>query len=404
MAHSKYSPSSAHRYIACPGAVVLEQDYPNETSPYAEEGTLAHELAERILRCETLSDSDFDDETYPDMRDYVQQYVDQVLAAKAQLEGQGFDVQMYVEQKVDFSAIAGVEGQAGTADVVLLATDNESAVIEVHDLKYGLGVLVEAQDNPQLLTYASGVTYALRDFIDDFLEADIERVSVYIHQVRRDSLSMASYTLEEIDAFVGELSQAIQKAERQTKDNLELNPGEKQCRFCKARLDCPARTKLVFDNLVGDFENYEELEVKLVEAKQNLYELTDERVGEILHILPIIEDWCKDLRAKAYSTFEAGGDIPGWKIVEGRAGARKWVDDKEAESLLFEALEDAAYERKVLSPAKAEKLLKDNIETWSFMQKHIRQDATKPVLVTDDNPKPAITFGNPADDFENLEE
>ena len=401
MAHSKYSPSSAHRYIACPGAVVLEQDYPDETSPYAEEGTLAHELAERILNGQTLCDADFDDENYPDMRDYVQQYVDQVLTAKTQLEGQGFDVQMYIEQRVDFSAIAGVEGQSGTADVVLLATDSESAVIEVHDLKYGLGVLVEAQDNPQLLTYASGVTYALRDFI----EVDIERVSVYIHQVRRDSLSMASYTIEEIDAFVADLSHAIKKAEQQTHNDLDLNPGEKQCRFCKTKLDCPGRTKLVFDVIFGDFENYEnheELDVKFTKAKQDLYKLTDERVGEILHILPIIEDWCKDVRAKAYQTIEAGGSIPGWKMVEGRAGARKWADDKEAEVLLFEALQDEAYERKLLSPAKAEKLLKDNVETWSFMQTHIRQDATKPVLVTDDNPKPALTFGDVAEDFQDL--
>lgn len=159
MAHAKLSPSSAKRWMTCPGSVELSKDRPDESSSFADEGTDAHELAARCLESGKNA-NDFLGETMgkgnvvgADMAYNVQAYVDYVRNMASEIPG----AQLLVEQRLPIGHLTGEEGAKGTADVVILGGEE----IIVVDLKYGRGVAVEAEDNPQLQIYGLG---AVREF------------------------------------------------------------------------------------------------------------------------------------------------------------------------------------------------------------------------------------------------
>jgi len=369
-AHAKLSASGAHRWIACPGSVKAEEGLPDKTSSFAEEGTVAHDIAERALRlgfnCDTLCDR-------PDLEhiaDPAQVYVDYVRALPGKLR--------FIETRVDFSE--WVPGGFGTADAIVIEED--SATLHIADLKFGKGVRVDAQNNPQAMLYALGA-YSMFSFLHE-----IERVKIAIVQPRIDNISEWEISVHDLLKW-GEVARAA--AEATAQPNAKRVPGEKQCRFCKAKATCPALMKLTEQTLLMDFEEHDE------PAAPN--KLTDEQLGEALKARPVIEAWLNAVETLVKQRLSAGDQFPGWKLVEGRAN-RAWIDEESAAKELEWLVGDRAFTRKLISPSQAEKALgkehKKAIESLAF------KPQGKAALAPASDPRPPITAS--VDDFDDVSE
>ncbi|KAK1548903.1 hypothetical protein Q3G72_003266 [Acer saccharum] len=245
--------------MRCPGSLFMESTYSDKSSEFADEGTAAHHLASECLEGE--HDAKFflgkhihvqekhtewcdkpGKDVYlvdADMTREVQKYVDYVRAAV----GNG---KLHIEQRLPIFGGA-IPDQFGTSDVVIVF-DTELVIC---DLKYGRGVQVFAENNPQMMLYALG---ALDEF--DPL-GDIETVRMVIHQPRLNHVDEWTCSVGDLRAFEQEAIAAGKKAlsiKSLHGGQVFLNPGEKQCQFCKAKGDCPALRDKVLATVAGDFE------------------------------------------------------------------------------------------------------------------------------------------------------
>ena len=301
-AHARFSPSQAYRIKECPGSVALcEQAPPEPPSPYAEEGTKAHEHMERLMIRTRASDWD----TVPeDMRPHLRvftDYVDEVLK-----EGV---FEMQVEARLE---IPGIPGAGGTVDCLLV--DKRNGRIEVIDLKYGQGVIVEVDESPQLKQYALAAVMNLKPPEDWKVRITIIQPRAQHHEGPIRSVDMTAGDLYE---FSLEVFDMVEKA---SKPNAPRNPGS-WCNWCQARTICPEIQELAARTCRDDFSDITQI---TPDIGNDL--MFPDRIGDILTAGVIIKRWLSSVEKLAINRLQAGEEIPGWKLVAQKP-TRKWRAD-----------------------------------------------------------------------------
>lgn len=298
MKHAILSASGAHRWLKCTPSARLELEFDDTSGEAAAEGTAAHELSEYKLRnalnreCEKPSSVYHSDE----MEFHTDGYVQYILEVIEEVKQKTKDPLILIEQRLDFSNY--VPEGFGTGDCVIVGND----VVHVIDFKYGQGVLVEAETNPQMMLYALG---ALNLFDGIY---DIEQVCMTIYQPRRENLSVFTIAKEELLDWANNVLQP--KAELAFAGEGEYVAGD-WCRFCRASVKCRARAEA-------------NLKVAKYEFKKPPL-LTDEEIADILTSIADLTKWANEITSYATSAaVNHGKEWPGFKVVEGRSIRRAY--------------------------------------------------------------------------------
>jgi hypothetical protein len=417
LAHSKWSASGFESIMLCPGKKVLEAGKPNSTSKYAAEGTAAHQVLTWALQQElpaahflnTAIEADgFVFVVDEDMARHVQVCIDYANDLK------GDDGIIFADIRVNYSSYLDTpEVEAwGTADVIVA----RGAELIVVDFKYGMGVEVSAEKNPQMSLYGLGALQQFQGIVDTFTS-----VRLAISQPRiKTAPSEYDLTVDELEAWgrgaareaVGTCQKAAAPHELTPNDweLVYLRPGEKQCKFCKAKATCPAlRAEVslaVHDQSAASPEEFTDLMLSPVEGTSP--DVDDAAwLAACLSKADLIEDWCKAVRAEVERRLLAGDGVPGYKLVQGKKGNRQWADAKAAEAMLKTMrvkLEDM-YDFKLISPTSADKLAKAEVigkRQWPKLQELIVQREGSPHVAPASDPRTALDVKPAIDDFENI--
>jgi hypothetical protein len=377
--HAKLSPSSAVRWMTCPGSVTLSEGIEDTGSSNASEGTMMHAFAAQCL--ETGTDAvgyigQTDNETglilQAKQAKDVQFYVDHVRDIVRSTGGE-----LRVEQRLPIGWMTGEEGAHGTADAVIVTPDE----LIIVDAKFGFKE-VDADDNPQLMIYAAAAWDELK------VAYDFQRVRIAISQPRLLAKPEFSFSMEDLHNFVAEVAFA---AELTRYDPDTLVPSEKGCQWCRAKAICPAlRTTVMddFDTVVPETADQDDL--ARVMANANL-----------------IEGWVKAVRAEVERRLLAGEPVTGYKLVQGKRGNRMWVNPDDAEAALkaMRIKHDQMYDYKLASPTSIEKLAKaEEIgpRQWAKIQALITQSEGQPSVAPESDKRPALVTSAAASDFDDV--
>ena len=372
--HAVLSASSSHRWLNCSPSARLEQEFEDRETEAAAEGTAAHALCEHKLRRALKMQSRKPISKYDceEMDTHTDNYVQFVLETIAQAKEHCADPIINIEQRLDFSCY--VPHGFGTGDCIIIA----DKTLHIIDFKYGQGVLVEAEQNPQMMLYALG---ALR--IYDTLY-DIEDVVMTIYQPRRENISTWTITVSDLLSWAE--NELVPKARLAFDGKGEYMPGP-WCTFCKAAVKCRARA-----------------EEKLALARYEFAQpplLTDAEIEEILGKLDDLTRWADEIKSYAQdAALNHGKQWHGYKVVEGRS-VRKYSD----EEAVIEAANAAGYHdifRKTLLPITEMEKLMGKQEFAEVLSGLIIKPAGKPTLVPITDKRPAMTNVNI--DFNEIQE
>ncbi len=361
--HALLSASSAHRWLHCPPSARLCENYEDKGSDYAAEGTDAHTLCEYKLRkalgmeaYDPTEDLSFFNQEMDDCASGYAAYVlEQVEAAKETCP----DPVVLIEQRVDFSR--WVEQGFGTADCIIIA----DGILQIIDFKYGLGVLVSAEENPQMMCYGLGAL----EIFDCLYEIDTVRMTIY--QPRRENLSAYELSKDDLLRWADEVLKPA--ADLAFAGDGNFLCGE-WCGFCKAKTVCRSRADANMELARYDF--------KVPPL------LTDEDVEEILARVDDLVSWATDIKEYALQQAISGKEWSGWKLVEGRSN-RRYTNEAAVAAAVTKAGFDP-YEQKVLGVTAMQKLLgKARFE--EVLAGLIEKPQGKPALVPISDKRPAMS-------------
>ena len=367
MAHSRFSPSATERDTLCAPSFLLNEQLPDRNSTDSAHGTAAHHLGELCLRTDKdtatyagcmiavgpkgecrfvhlnapLRDDEQGFEVDDEMVAAVQSYVD----ACREIPGDH-----YVEVRVEHTRYCPdvdewgdpLPPQYGTSDHI--GVNAKAREMYVDDLKYGKGVKVFAERNKQATKYALGAVDEydwLYDFDDDWT------VFVRIHQPRLDHLDVWKTTIGELRAFGEQIKLELTEV---FNPDAPFNPGEKQCRFCKAASRCKAKHEYVHSIAALAFDDEDQLTDPRL--------LTNEDLAEAWQRYPLFKQHYEAIVTELLHLMKNGEPAPGLKLVVGNTH-RQWKDPVAVKAKLKElgVSPDAIEKRKLVSPNEAEKLL-----------------------------------------------
>ncbi|WP_346347581.1 DUF2800 domain-containing protein [Gardnerella vaginalis] len=372
--HALLSASSAHRWLHCPPSAKLTAGVTEAPSEAALQGTAAHALAEHKLRRALKQQSKRpvskyeDDEMNTHTDDYVAYVLEQYEQAKQTTPG----AVIYIEQHLDFSNV--VPGGFGTGDCLIVA----DGTLHVIDLKYGLGVLVEAEWNPQMMLYAIGAL-ALFDAL-----YDIEQVALTVFQPRRENVSTWTISVTELNKWAEQTLKPA--AELAAKGEGEFYAGA-WCQFCRIASTCRARAEANLELAKFEFAPPAELSA--------------DEVADVLAQIPGLTRWASDVQDYALSQALSGERYEGFKLVAGRS-IRKYTD----ETAVAEAAKAAGYrdiyKRSLLTITAMEKLMGKK-QFSEILGDLVVKPEGKPTLVPVTDKRPELQVSTAADDFTNID-
>lgn len=429
-AHSKFNPSGSDKRYLCPASYAVEQQCEDGSSSFAEEGTDCHELSAACLN--TGNPAEFYlGKTMGNGYTVTDEMAESVNAYVAKIREYANGHSLLVEQKVTYAPAVGISDDEGwgTSDAVIITSDCEE--LQVHDAKFGY-LQVDASTAPEEVSeevaeylqeavekesaYVEIVRedgtvirkgnrqlmcYALGAYLDFGMLGDFKRIRLVIHQPRLGHLSEWDCTVDDLMAFAKEEAYAILQCRNAETihssgaldaDSSYFNPGPKQCRFCRFAGQCVPLANHV---------------AKLVHG--NPISLTPRRLGEVIDEAPLIGAWLKAIRAEGERRAFAGtppiGKDGAFKLVRGRRGKRRYVDEAAAEAQLkqFRLKLKQMYKFTLISPTAAEKVLKTKPKQWEKLQPLITQSEGGISLAPATDKRPAYAADTPsADDFEDL--
>ena len=361
MAHAKLSPSAAKRWMACPGSLRLCAGIPYQSSTYADEGSVAHAVAEAVLR-----------EASGTAAAYVGRYglagkngVKIVTADKAKGFSQAHRitqemaaaVQIYIDHvrslpgdtrviEAKVSAEAYAPGVYGTADAIIV---DPFETLYVCDYKHGAGVPVYPEENPQAMIYALG---ALAEY-----DMECENVEIIIVQPRADEeRPIKSWRISTEDLRKWGQNELAEAVARTMKPDAPVCAGE-HCRFCPAQPKCPA---IAQEALAVAQQEFSPVAIPAKISLPSPELMTDDQISKMLHFAEnILSPWIKEVTGYVQNRMEQGYKLPDWKLVRKRS-IRKWADEEQVVARLGVKLQGKIYDMKVKSPAQMEKVLKDH--------------------------------------------
>lgn len=435
MAHAQLGPSGSDRWMSCAGSIALSTDLPNRSNDAADQGTCYHFLASECLTLEldvasfigTTVIVDADDECYfkedfppglkarytevvdQDNADYLQRYLDYVRTA-------GHGQRTFVEVAVPIDHLTGEQDAEGTADCVII--NAEQRELHVTDLKFGRGVEVFAEENPQMMMYALG---AIAKYPDE--TASLTNIRLTICQPRSGDGKPKEWTctrqhLEEFGAKVKRASNSVWAAldlYNQIKDagnddamqswcDANLLVTTKGCQFCRAKARCPKIAGEVARTTAADFDNLDQVELPVDIVELPAQHVNQDLANKMLKC-DLIEGWIKAVRAEVESELTAGREVPHFKLVQGRKGNRDWTSEDAAIKLLkgFRLKVDEMYDFSLKSPPKIEKLLGKQVKRWPKVLPLIHQPDGKISVAHESDKRDAVSIAATTDGMENLD-
>ena len=374
--HAILSASSSHRWLNCNPSARLEQEFADRETDAAAEGTAAHALCEHKLRraLKMRSKKPISPYDCDEMDACTDAYVEFVMEALAEAKQECKDPLVLIEQKLDFSCY--VPDGYGTGDCLIVA----DKLLHIIDFKYGQGVLVDAEQNPQMMLYALG---ALRLFDSLY---DITEVSMSIFQPRRENVS--TWTISVDDLLDWAENTLKPKAELAFKGEGEYTPGS-WCQFCKAAVKCRARAEAKLQLARYEF------------AMPPL--LSDEEIEDILLKLDDLTKWANEITAYAQDAAVNHGKVwRGFKLVESRTN-RRYTDEEAVAQAANAAGYHDIYKKSLIPITEMERLM--GKRTFAeVIGSLVEKPKGRPTLVPASDKRPAIVSTGAEQDFTDFKE
>ena len=371
--HALLSASSSHRWLHCNPSARLEREFADRETTAAAEGTAAHALAEHKLKRRLKLRSERPVSVYDtdEMETCTDDYADFVMEQVTKERRRDPDTQVFIEQRLDFSCY--VPEGFGTGDCLIVSKGR----LHIIDLKYGMGLLVDSEENPQMKLYALA---ALTQYEEQY---QIKKVKLTIFQPRRENVSTWETSVAKLKKWA--TKDLVPKAQRAFKGEGEYCPGE-WCIFCKAAVKCRARA---------------EDKLRLAQSEFKMPPLlTDAEIEDVLAKLPDIKKWADEIQEYALAKALAGKEWAGFKLVEGRS-VRKFTDERAVVKAANAAGYHDIYKQTLISLTEMEKLM-GKAEFSKVLGALVTKPQGKPTLVPDTDKRQAITVSNPKNEFSEI--